>query len=284
MTATGLVGQEGTFTGAEGVKISWRSWLPEGQARAAVVIAHGISEHGGRYERVAERLVPEGFAVYANDHRGHGRSEGRRAYLDRMDNVAADLDQMVDMATAAQGGGDKPFLLGHSFGGCLATYYALARQDKLRALALSAPLLTLAAATPQQRAAGRVLSRFAPWLPLFPIDAEGVSRDPEEVRIYEEDPLNHHGRLPARTVSELAEVVFTFPERLPALTLPLLVMHGTGDRIVPDEGGKLADALASSEDRTFISYEGFYHELFNEPEADRDRVLDDLAAWLTARA
>jgi alpha-beta hydrolase superfamily lysophospholipase len=265
------------------VKISWRAWLPDGEARAAVVIAHGISEHGGRYERVAQRLVPEGFAVYANDHRGHGRSEGRRAYLDRMDNVAADLDHMVDLATEAHAG-DKPFLLGHSFGGCLATTYALARQPKLRALALSAPLLTLAAATPQQRAAGRVLSRVVPWLPLFPIDAEGVSRDPEEVRIYREDPLNHHGRLPARTVSELAEVVHTFPDRLPALTLPLLVMHGSGDRIVPDEGGKLADALASSQDKTFISYEGFFHELFNEPEPDRTRVLDDLAAWLTARA
>ena len=282
MAATQITPRRGTFEGADGLTIHWRAWLPDGPPKAAVVIAHGISEHGERYARVAERLVPDGFAVYANDHRGHGLSEGRRAYLDRMSNVAADLDVMVDIATAAQGGG-TPFLLGHSFGGCLATFYALGRQHRLRGLALSAPLLTLAAATPQQRAAGRVLSRVVPWLPLFPIDADGVSRDPHEVQLYKDDPLNHHGRLPARTISELAETVFPFPERIPVLKLPLLVMHGTGDRIVPDEGGKLADSLASSEDKTLILYEGFFHELFNEPEADRTRVLDDLAGWLNAR-
>jgi alpha-beta hydrolase superfamily lysophospholipase len=190
---------------------------------------------------------------------------------------------MVDLATQEHGG-VKPFLLGHSFGGCLAVFYALARQAKLAGLALSAPLVTLAAATPHQRAAGRVLSRAVPWLPLFPIDADGVSRDPVEVQLYKDDPLNHRGRLSARTVSQIAETVHAFPARLPALTLPLLVMHGTGDRIVPAEGGKSVDALASSPDKTLILYEGFFHELFNEPDADRRRVLDDLAAWLDERA
>ncbi len=283
MATDQLVREEDRFAGAGGVEIFWRVWRPAQATRPAVVVAHGVSEHGERYARLADRLVPEGFAVYANDHRGHGRSQGRRAYIDSMDNAAADLDAMVDRATEEHGG-IKPFLLGHSFGGCLAVFYALARQDKLAGLALSAPLVTLAAATPQQRAAGRVLSRVVPWLPLFPIDADGVSRDPAEVQLYKDDPLNHHGRLPARTVSQLAETVHGFPDRLPALKLPILVMHGTGDRIVPDEGGKTVDALASSPDKTLILYEGFFHELFNEPEADRRRVLDDVAAWLDERA
>jgi acylglycerol lipase len=271
------------FAGADGVEIFWRAWLPPGEVRRAIVLVHGISEHSDRYARVAERLVPEGYAIYAPDHRGHGRSGGRRAFIDRMTNASADLDTVVDIATEARGG-EKPIMLGHSFGGCLSVFYALARQEKLHALAVSAPLVTLAAATPQQRAAGRFLSRVVPWLPLFPIDAEAISRDPEEVRIYETDPLNHPGRLPARTISEMAEAIHHYPERIPALKLPLLVMHGTADRIVPVEGGKTLHNLASSEDKTLRLYEGYFHEIFNEPEADRERVFDDLAAWLDAHA
>jgi acylglycerol lipase len=197
-----------------------------------------------------------------------------------MDNVVADLDDLVHLA--AERHPDVPlFLLGHSMGGCVALAYAIAHQDKLDGLLLSAPVAILEAASPATRVAGAVLSVVAPRLGVYPIDSTGVSRDPEVVRDYDDDPLNHHGKLPARTVSELARTVGRFPEQIPRLTLPLLVMHGTADRIVPQAASDLVDARASSEDKTYIRYDGLYHELLNEPE--RERVLGDIADWLDER-
>src|SRR3954451_16113079 len=120
---------EDAFDGAAGARIAYQSWLPDGdqEPRAVVVIAHGVSEHGGRYRYVVERLVPEGFAVYAIDHRGHGRSSGSKAQIDRMAHVVADLDTLIDRVKADHPG-LKLFLLGHSMGGCVAIAYALDHQ------------------------------------------------------------------------------------------------------------------------------------------------------------
>jgi acylglycerol lipase len=271
--------EEGRLDGVGGVGIFWQAWRPSA-VRAVVVLAHGGSEHSTRYAWTAERLAERGYATYALDHRGHGRSEGPRAYLDRMDNVLADLDDLVQLGSERHP--DAPvFLLGHSVGGCVALAYAIAHQDKLDGLIVSAPVAALAAASPATRAAGALLSVVAPRLGVYPIDSTGVSRDPAVVRDYDEDPLNYHGKLPARTVAELASTVGRFPERLPRLTLPLLVMHGTADRIVPPAASDLVDARASSEDKTYIRYDGLYHEILNEPE--RERVVGDVADWLDER-
>jgi alpha-beta hydrolase superfamily lysophospholipase len=272
--------EEGRLDGAGGVAIFWQAWRPPA-VRAAVVLAHGASEHSGRYEWTAEQLAERGYATYALDHRGHGRSEGPRAYIDRMDNVVADLDALVHLA--AERHADAPiFLLGHSMGGCVALAYAIAHQDKLDGLLLSAPVAVLEAASPATRVAGAVLSVVAPRLGVYDIDSTAVSRDPEVVQAYDADPLNHHGKLPARTVAELSSTVGRFPEQVARLTLPLLIMHGTADRLVPQAGSDLVDARASSEDKTYLRYDGLYHELLNEPE--RERVVSDIADWLDERS
>jgi acylglycerol lipase len=262
------------------VRIYWQAWLPDGEPRAVVVLAHGASEHGGRYAWVGERLAERGFALYAGDHRGHGRSEGPRALIDRMDNTVEDLDSVVDLAVERHPE-RTPFLLGHSMGGAVALAYAIRHQDRLRGLVLSAPLAALEAASPVTRVVGRVLSAVAPKLGVFPIDSSGVSRDPEVVRDYDADPLNYHGKLPARTVAELSRTVGGFPEGVAGLTLPLLTMHGTDDRITPPEGSEMVIERAGSADKSIIRYDGLYHELLNEPE--RQRVLDDIVAWMEAR-
>ena len=268
-----MVQTEEHFEGRGGVDIFRRAWLPEGEPKATVVISHGAGEHCGRYAGVAEQLVAAGYAVHALDHRGHGRSSGRRAYIDRMHNVVADLHSVVTSV-------GRPFLLGHSMGGCIAIEYALAHQDSLRALALSSPLAHLAAANPAQRAAGKVLSAFAPWVPVFSVDSSKVSRDPEVVRDYDTDPLVHHDGLPARTVAELADTVGSFPERVPSLTLPLLVMLGTADEIVPPKGGRMVHDNAGSPDKSLEVYEGLFHEILFEPEGRE--VAADLITWLDA--
>ena len=275
--------REGRLIGEGGRQIAWQAWLPEaGDPKAVVVIAHGASEHGGRYRYVVERLVPEGFAVYAIDHRGHGRSDGTRAQIDRMAHVVADLDQLVDQVRAEHPG-LKLFLLGHSMGGCIGIAYTIAHQEKLDGLALSAPLAALDAAPLPLRLVAKALSLVLPDTGVYQVSSEAVSRDAAEVADYDADPLNHHGKLPARTVQELADTVARFEADSPKLTLPLLVMIGTADTLVPPAGGQMVHDRAGSTDKTLKTYDGFFHEIFNEPAGERDRPLDDLAAWLTER-
>jgi acylglycerol lipase len=273
--------EEGRFEGVGGLEIFWQAWLPEGPPpRATIVLAHGASEHGGRYSWTGERLTERGYAVYAIDHRGHGRSDGSRAVIDRMRHAVADLDTLVDRVGAGNGG--RPLvLLGHSMGGAVAISYCIEHQDRLDALVLSAPLAALEAASPVQRAAGRLLSIVAPSLGVVAIDSTAVSRDPAVVADYDADPLNHHGKLPARTVSELVGAIDGYPAAVGRLTLPMLVMHGTADRLTPIAGSEMVIEGASSEDKTFKRYDGLFHELLNEPE--REQVLDDVADWLDAR-
>jgi alpha-beta hydrolase superfamily lysophospholipase len=270
---------ESDFTGAKGCRIHRQSWLPEGPAQADVFIAHGASEHSGRYRYVVGPLTEAGFAVHSHDHRGHGRSEGPRAYLERFDYVLEDLDASIEAART-----DRPFfLLGHSMGGCAAIAYAVRHQEKLDGLALSAPLAVLEAAPAPLRAIAKALSVVAPRLGVYKVEADAISRDPAEVRAYDEDPLNYRGMLPARTVQELADTVATFPEGIPQITIPLLVMHGTADRIVPPEAGDFVYTSCGSVHKTRHRYDGYYHELFNEPAGERERPIGDLVAWLTSR-
>ncbi len=271
----------GYFSGAGGLRIFWQAWLPESEPRAVIVIAHGASEHSDRYAHVAARLVGEGYAVYAIEHRGHGRSEGPRALLDRLDRAVADLDVVVARATAEHPG-LPVFLLGHSMGGTIALSYTIDHQDRLEGLMLSGPLAALEAAPAHMRVAARVLSALAPGLPLVELDPGQVSRDPAVVAAYVEDPLVHHGKLPVRTISELAGAIDRFPREVGRITLPTLIMYGTADGLCPTAGSVMLAENIGATDLTVRPYEGLYHEILNEPE--QDRVLDDMCAWLSARA
>lgn len=271
--------RENDLEGVGGVRLYSQSWLPDGPPRAVVVIAHGAGEHSGRYAHVAARLVDEGYAVYALDHRGHGRSEGARAVIDRVDNAVEDLDQLIVLA-ASEHPGVPLFLLGHSMGGTISVRYAIAHQDRLTGLILSAPLAALEAASPATRLVARLLSAVAPRLGLFAVDSTLVSRDPDVVKAYETDPLVHHARLPARTISELAGAVDSFPEAVRAIVVPTLIMYGSGDHLVPPAGSMMLNDRIGAADTTLKTYDGLYHEILNEPE--QDAVMDDMCSWLRA--
>jgi alpha-beta hydrolase superfamily lysophospholipase len=260
-----------------GVSIFWQAWLPPDHCRGVVVIAHGAGEHSGRYEHVADRLVREGYAVYALDHRGHGRSAGPRALVDRMDNLVADLDTLVIRA-ANENPGRPVFLLGHSMGGTVSLCYALRHQERLDGLALSGPLAAIEATPAIVRIAAKVLSALIPRLPAIGVDPSLVSRDPTVVQAYKDDPLVHHRKLPVRTVAELAAAVESFPGRAPEITVPTLILYGDADQICPTEGSVMLGNRVGATDRTVKSYPGLYHEILNEPE--QEQVMDDLCAWL----
>lgn len=263
-----------------GLSLYRKRWLPEGKPRASVVIAHGAGEHLGRYEHVARHLTGAGYAVHALDHRGHGRSEGPRADIGPMDGVVADLRSLIALGRAEQPGG-KLFLLGHSMGGCISLEYALRHGDEIDGLILSSALTSLNAASPTTRALSKAVGSVAPRLGVYSVDTSLVSRDPQVVSAYEEDPLVFHGKLPARTVGQLTRSVESFPGRLPGLTIPLLVFHGGEDGITERAGTEQVHARAGSADKTIRVFEGLYHETLNEPE--QNQVLDVVVEWLDER-
>jgi alpha-beta hydrolase superfamily lysophospholipase len=255
-----------------------RAWLPEGTAKGVIALAHGLGEHSGRYEALAAELTGHGYAVYAVDHRGHGRSGGGRANIDRFAHVVSDFSTFAGRAGKQHP--DAPvYLLGHSMGGAIAFATALRLQAALHGLILSAPALAAGDAVGGLRVAlARLLSAIAPGTGALRIDPVAVSRDPAVVHAYESDALVFHGKIPARTVVELLDAMAGFPAQAPRLSLPTLVLHGTADKLVPLGAAKPIYQVFGSKDRTLRFYDGLYHEVFNEPE--RARVIADLVDWL----
>ncbi len=277
----------------------WQAWLPRDTARAVIVVVHGIHEHSARYAHVGARLAAAGFAVYAADHRGHGRSDGRRANIERMALILDDLKSFVRFA-AERHPSLPVFMVGHSLGGLIALHYALddygaldcgaldcgatgSGSTTLDGLVVSGPAVTATAGSALARRLAGVLSALVPNLGVAALDADQkISRDPEVVRAYREDPLVYRGRIKARTGAEILAAMQRLPAQLPRLSMPLLLLHGTEDQICPPADSALVHDTVSSPDRTLRRYPGLYHEVFNEPE--REAILTDLICWLNGRS
>ena len=166
-------------------------------------------------------------------------------------------------------------------GGTVAVSYALAHQDRLSGLILSGPLAAIDPVGAPTRLAATALSKLAPRAPAVAVDSSLVSRDPAVVEDYRRDPLVHHGKLPVRTVAELAAAIEAFPDRVGAIQVPTLILYGTEDGLCPPRGSEMLAERIGSTEITARSYAGLYHEILNEPE--REQVLDDICAWLAAR-
>ncbi|NIL76467.1 alpha/beta hydrolase [Rhodococcus sp. B10] len=271
---------ESTFTGVHGTRIVYDVHTPD-NATGFLVLSHGLGEHAGRYREVVERLTQLGLTVYTIDHRGHGRSGGKRLELKNWSDYITDLHELFRIARAEHPDG-KAFLLGHSMGGAIALSYALEYQAELDALMLSGPFAVVSDDTPKILITiGKVLGKIAPRVPVQTLDSADVSRDPAVVAAYDADPLVHHGKIPAGVAGGLVGATESFPTRLPTLTLPVLVQHGSEDKLADVAGSRMIAEKAGSKDLTIEIYDGLYHEIFNEPE--RQQVLDDLVAWLKPR-
>lgn len=267
--------------GAAGATLFGQCWLPDAPARAVALVVHGLAEHSGRYGELAARLAARGYAVYAVDHPGHGRSPGQRANIGRFDHLLAGVESLRTLA-ASRHPGLPVVLVGHSMGGAVAFAHALQAQERYAALVLSGPLLATDPGVSRLRVAlVRWLSERWPGLGALQLPATAVSRDPEVVRAYQSDPLVHGGAIPARTLAELVTRVAAFPGQATSLRLPVLVLHGTADALVRLADTRPVYERIGSPDCTVKLYDGLYHEVFNEPE--RERVFADLTAWLDAR-
>ncbi len=271
---------EGKFVGAKGLNLYYQCWLPEERPKAVLLIAHGLAEHSGRYTGVADYFTSRGYAVCALDHRGHGKSEGTRIYVDRFDDYISDLRTFFELVRKEHPG-DCFFLIGHSMGGTIAVAYAIKYQHDLAGLILSgASLAPVVATPPLLLIIAGVTSALFPRKGLAALDASAISRDKAVVEAYENDPLVYRGKIPAHTATELARMWRELPQKMPEIKLTLLILHGSADRLAPSLGSRLLYERASSADKTLKTYEGLYHEVFNEPE--RQQVMADVEQWLAS--
>jgi len=278
-----MAGQvEGRLDGARGVELFWQGWLPEAGVTptGVLLICHGLGEHSGRYGNVVEAVVPDGWAVYAPDLRGHGRSGGRRAHLDGYDDWLADFDTFRRHVVARHPG-LPVVLLGHSMGGQIALAYALDHQADLAGLVLSAPALASNAVPKAAVPVLQALAKVAPTLRPAGIDTTKISKDPAVVVAYHADPLVHQGKPTLGLSARLFGQFDVLPERARGLKLPLLLQHGTLDVLAEPSGSRLLESTSGSPDQTVRWYEGLWHEIYNEPE--REGPLTDLREWLAAR-
>jgi alpha-beta hydrolase superfamily lysophospholipase len=264
------------FHGRDGLALYGQRWRPAGAVRGVVVIHHGLADHGDRYAGFAARLVRAGFAVWALDMRGHGRSAGPRQRVDRIDDLLDDLDAFVALARAAEPG--APIVLyGHSLGGLAVALDAIERQPQVAGVVLAAPGLAFDA-PPIQAAVIRLIAPLAPDARILAVPHGAFSRDPAVVAELDGDPLIAQASGPARTARAAIDGVarvWAHPEQLRA---PLLVVHGTADRVTAPSGSR--DLVARAPAGTLKLYDGVAHDVLHEPGGDR--IADDLVAWIAA--
>jgi len=272
---------ERNFDGVGGVRIVYDVWTPDTPPRAAVVLSHGLGEYARRYDHVAQCFGDAGLVTYALDHRGHGRSDGKRMLVRDISEYTGDFDTLVGIASREHPG-LKCIVLGHSMGGGIVFAYGVERPDNYDMMVLSAPAVAAQElVSPLMTIAAKVLGVLMPGLPVQELDVEAISRDPAVVAAYNEDPLVYHGKVPAGVGRALLEVGETMPQRAPALTAPLLAVHGDADRLIPVDGSRRLVECVGSTDVELKVYPGLYHEVFNEPE--RAQVLGDVVSWILQR-
>ena len=272
--------KEGTIKGIRGANIFYQYWSPEEHARAKLVIVHGLAEHSGRYMNVVNHFVPAGYAVYGVDHIGHGRSDGDRVYVDRFQDYTTTLATYIDMIHDWQP--DKPiFLIGHSMGGLIGAAYLLEHQHGLSGAVLSGPGIKV----PDNISRtvifmGKILSKILPRVGILQLDSNGVSRDPAVVDAYVNDPLVYTGKVTARLGAEMLKTMQDVTKSASRINLPLTIVQGGNDILIDPGGAQLLYDSVSSEDKAIKIYEGFYHEVFNDP--GHEQVLNDVWKWIEA--
>ena len=275
MTATHTY-EESKLTASDGLLLYTQSWCAA-YPKATIVLIHGISEHSTRYRHVGEYWAAHGYTVHTMDLRGHGRSPGKRILVRQIDEHSQDVGTLLTWAR--QQVPTLPlFLFGHSMGGLIVTYYTLTQSPDLAGVILSGPALKLNGASPLLVAIGHIIAKVYPTFPMSTIDTTGISRDAAVVLANKADPLIYHDGVPAATALAMVKAVAYVQTHWSAFHWPLLILQGTADRIVNPEGSQQFYAQAGSTDKTLKLYDGFYHEVLNEPE--KEQVMADIVAWL----
>ncbi len=273
--------QSGNFKAHDGTSIYWKGWTPDNAPKAVVHVIHGYAEHIDRYGNVVGELLPAGYAVFGTDHRGHGKSEGKRGHVMSFQEFIDDEKQFQREVIRTKFPKLPCFVLGHSMGSLIAMNLVEQSAEGIRGLVLSGTGSRPGTNIPKiLLAATRILSSLLPSIHVkSPLPPDFISRDPEVVKAYVEDPLVYNVITP-RLAYEMNRYVVIGAENSGEIQIPVLIQLGSRDTAF--SGQKELFEMVGAKDKTFKLYEGLKHEVYNELAQDRIKVLQDLRLWLDA--
>jgi alpha-beta hydrolase superfamily lysophospholipase len=271
---------EGFFPGAGELNLYYQSWHPQGQTRAILIIVHGLGGHSNLYANIVNHLIPKNYAIYSFDLRGHGRSPGKRGYINNWDEFRQDLQAFFKFITTQEP--EYPyFLLGHSLGGVIVLDYILHFPQiakNLRGAIALAPSIGKVGISPMKMFLGKVLSRIMPSFSLSTgMEPHTASRDEQVVAAYTQDPLRHT-RGTARLATEYLHTVADIQKRATEICTPLLIMHGGADQVALPEGSLAFFHKVTFLDKQFREYPETYHEI--QSDINYPEVLANMEEWL----
>jgi alpha-beta hydrolase superfamily lysophospholipase len=276
LVAESAIAGTGSIRSADGTKLAYRAW-PGGGADATFAVVHGLGEHSGRYARFAEAMARHGMSTYALDLRGHGESDGQRGHVDSWSQWTDDVSAFVNHVEQLVGAEVVP--LGHSFGGAALLSTLLAgKLPSSKRFALSSPALKLRLQAPAWKTAVAPLaSKIVPRLAMDnEVDPGAVSRIPEVVAAYRDDPLVH-SRISSRMYTEWQNATVDILARAAQIKIPFLILAGTADPLIDPEGSRQLHELTPSLSQLHM-LEGRYHEPFND--LGSDEVFQLVADWV----
>jgi alpha-beta hydrolase superfamily lysophospholipase len=272
-----------TFHAPDGTSLFEYVWPASGKARGTVALVHGYGEHMGRYGHVAAALNAAGFHARGYDLRGHGQSGGRRGFCMRFSEFID--DQAAFFARAKETPGPW-FVVAHSFGGLVTAAWLLDRKPSdVTGVVVSSPYYALKLQVPKVKIlAARLMSKIVPTLALpSGLKGEDVSRDPQIIAAYDKDPLNNKNAT-ARWFTETSDWQAALESRASEWTLPTLFLVGAADRVADPAAAERVFQKIGARDKSIRMLQGQFHEVFNEPPADREKTLSELTTWLEERA
>ncbi len=258
--------------------IYYQYWLPESPPRAILLIVHGLNEHCGRYQHLTEYFTGAGFGVYGFDLIGHGKSDGTRSFVRNFATFTNPILTILDLITEQHP--DLPiYLTGHSLGGLIGAKFLIDHQDKISGAILSGSLVSVPEYVSDLTIKiGTIISKIIPKFRLIGIDKSGLSRDPQVVANYINDPLVYNGKSTARISSVINDGISYVEEKGSTISSPILILHGGQDRICDPSWSTYLHNLVSSQQNQLIIYDELFHEIYNEPE--QETVFKDVLNWL----
>lgn len=268
-----------SFASEDGLSLFARAWVsPLSNPKGIVYLVHGLGEHSGRYDHVGKALAEAGYHLAGFDLRGHGLSEGPRGHAPGLPHLLDDIHLFINETSKHLGNHRPNFIYGHGLGGNLAVHFSLENQITLHGAIVTCPAFKLT--TPKSTAKitfAKIMANLMPWLTLKNgLETQALSRNDAIVKAYQKD-VYVHNKVSARLGLDLLESGQMALENAHQWALPLLLMHGTEDRITSCSASEKFAAKAS---RTvdLVLWEGYYHELHND--FGSEEVIQTMIGWL----
>jgi len=256
----------------DGLLLNFYHWVPE-DAHSAIVISHGWSEHAGRYHELANWFTARGFEVHALDHRGHGKSEGKRGHVRRWTDYSRDLELLRSSIKQ-----DKQYLLGHSMGGMIGILHTLEYPEQFSAVVLSGPASDVSIPVPKIKIfLGKKMSAWLPRLTITnDIDPNIICSDERVVEAYVADPFTH-GKVTARWFNEYLRVIERVKDEAKLIKTPIAIWHGIGDELVAPWVSKNFFEGLNMKNRQYTLVENTLHEILLEP--SWPQTAEEMKSW-----